>query len=54
MERISIDKCREILGNEAELMSDPQIEAFREALYTVVESALDNLDPLSSVCTDHE
>lgn len=49
MERISIDKCREIIGKEAELMSDTQIEVFRDALYTVVESVLDNLDQLSNV-----
>lgn len=30
-------------------MSDTQIEAFRDALYTIVESSLDNLDKLSNV-----
>lgn len=49
MERISIDKCREIIGKEAELMSDAQIEAFRDAIYTLVESSLDNLGQLSNV-----
>ncbi len=50
VERISINKCREILGKEVELMSDVQIEAFRDAVYALVESSLDNLDQLSNVC----
>ena len=36
-------------------MSDTQIEAFRDAIYTLVESALDNLGQLSNVvCCNHE
>lgn len=49
MERISIDECREIIGKEAEFMSDTQIEVFRDAVYTLVESSLDNLDQVSNV-----
>lgn len=54
MERISINKCREIIGAESDTMSDVQLEAFRDAVYTLVESSLDNLACLSNVCTDHE
>lgn len=54
MERISISKCREIIGREAESMSDVQVEAFRDAIYTLVESSLDNLECLGNVCLNHE
>jgi hypothetical protein len=54
VERISINKCREIIGEESEPMSDVQVEAFRDAIYTLVESSLDNLDQLGNVCASHE
>lgn len=54
MERISINKCREIIGEEADNISDVQLEAFRDAIYSLVESSLDNLPCLSNVCVKHE
>jgi hypothetical protein len=52
--RLSIEKCRELLGRDAQLMSDPQVEAVRDAIYTVVDSVLDIYFDVSSVCPDHE
>lgn len=43
VERISIQKCREIIGDDAASMSDVQVEAFRDAVYALIESLLDNL-----------
>ena len=54
IERLSVEKCREILGEDGKLMSDKQIEDFRDAVYTVVDNVLDNYLELSSVCPDHE
>lgn len=36
---ISIEKCKEILGED---MSDSEVERLRDALYTMIESILDN------------
>lgn len=36
---ISIERCKEILG---EKMSDSEVERLREALYTMVESIMDD------------
>lgn len=36
---ISIERCKEILG---ENMSDSEVERLREALYSMVESIMDN------------
>ena len=52
--RISIEKCREILGEDGTLMSDQQLECFRDALYTVVDNVLDNFLETSNVCPQHE
>lgn len=47
--RLPLEECRELIGEDAIFMTDEQIKAFRDALYTVVESTLDNLDKLSDV-----
>jgi hypothetical protein len=38
----SIEECRQILEEEGKLMSDSQIEAFRDALWPTVEGILDD------------
>jgi hypothetical protein len=47
---MSIDQCREILGAEADLMSDAQVEAFRDSLYTIVDNVLDYYVDSGNVC----
>ncbi len=54
MERISIDKCREILGEKAEFLSDAQIEGARDALYVLGESVLDNIFDSGNVVGAYE
>ena len=54
MNRISIDKCREYLAEDAEHLSDTQIEVLRDALYALGDNVLDNLFNPSNVCHDHE
>lgn len=36
---ISVERCREILGNKT--ISDSQIEKIREALYALIENIVD-------------
>lgn len=47
--RLSVEECRKILAEDAIPMTDEQVKDFRDALYTVIESTLDNLDKLSDV-----
>ena len=54
MEPISIERCRELLGKDAQGMSDLQVENFRDAVYVVVDNVLDDYFELGSVCPDHE
>ena len=52
--RLSVEKCREVLGDDVASLSDIQIEDVRDALYMLGENILDNLFNPSSVCHDHE
>lgn len=54
IKRISVERCRELLGEDCKLLSDKQIEEIRDALYVVGEIVLDNHFNSSSVCHDHE
>ncbi|MCB9805806.1 hypothetical protein H6775_01435 [Candidatus Nomurabacteria bacterium] len=38
---ISIEKCREILGEKADKLSDEQIKKIRGALYHFIEKEID-------------
>ena len=52
--RISVERCRELLGEDSKLLSDKQIEEARDALYMLGDNILDNYLSLSSVSTDHD
>ncbi|MEQ1499809.1 MAG: hypothetical protein ABL917_00360 [Parcubacteria group bacterium] len=54
IERLSIEKCKELLGEDGENMSDKQVEEFRDALYTLVDNVLDKYLEVSNVCHEHE
>jgi hypothetical protein len=40
--QLTVKECRELLGEDGKLMSDAQIEVFRDALHMTVESILDS------------
>ena len=50
---LSVEECRDLLGKDGEQMSDQQVEAFRDAIYTVVDSVLDKYVEISSVCPEN-
>ncbi len=54
IQRLSIERCRELLGEDGKTLSDQQIEELRDDLYILVDSTLDNLFNPSNVCRDHE
>ncbi len=51
---LSIERCRELLGDDASTLSDHQIGGLRDALYALGNTVLDNLFNPSTVSTDHE
>ncbi len=53
-QRLSIEQCKKLLGEDGKLMSDKQIEELRDALYVLGDTVLDNLFSSSNVCHDHE
>lgn len=50
---ISLEECREHLGDQEKDMTDDQIRELRDALYAAINSILDKCFVFGSVFNDH-